>query len=251
VDEIRTFGFPTDMGEPLFLFRDDAPLKAQAGYRAAKSGDPAAAVQLVMDLAEPLANQAKAAIPSNVIFVAPHAKEAPGDNAIPQVLARALARVVGAEADRDIVQRTRVFHTGADPMERLNNRARFDGSVRKGERYVLVDDVTTMGGTLAELAHYIQSGDGAVAGLVVLVNAARSGRLKPAGRITALLERRYGDAIREIFQIDPAALTAEEAQYLIGFRTTDEIRNRSVTARQETNRRLRAKASDRLGRETG
>jgi hypothetical protein len=66
--------------------------------------------------------------------------------------------------------------------------------------------------------------------------------LKPAARLAALLEMRHGDAIREIFQIDPAALSAEEAQYLIGFRTTDEIRNRSVAARQETDRRLRANA---------
>ncbi len=160
MDEVRTLGFPAGMAGPFFLFRDDAPLKAHAGYPAAKSGDPAAAVRLVLDLAEPLAHQVRAAIPSNVIFVAPHAREAPGDNAIPQVLARALARALGAEADRDIVQRTRVFHTGADPMERRNNRARFDGPVRKGAAYVLVDDVTTMGGTLAELAHYIQSGGG-------------------------------------------------------------------------------------------
>lgn len=251
VNEIRIHGFPPNLGAPLFLFRDDAPLKAHASYTAAKSGDPAAAVQLVLDLAEPLALQARAAIPSNAIFVAPHAREAPGDNAIPQVLARALARAVGAEADREIVQQTRVFHTGADPMERLNNRARFDGTVRTGANYVLVDDVMTMGGTLAELAHYIQSGGGAVAGLVVLVNAARSGRIKPPTRVTTLLERRHGDVIRDIFQISPEALTAEEAQYLIGFRSADEIRNRSAAARQETDRRLRAKAPDRLGGEAG
>jgi adenine/guanine phosphoribosyltransferase-like PRPP-binding protein len=251
MDEVRTLGFPAGMAGPFFLFRDDAPLKAHAAYPAAKSGDPAAAVRLVMDLAEPLADQVRAATQPNVIFVAPHAREAPGDNAIPQVLARAFARAVGAEADRDIVQRTRVFHTGADPMERLNNRARFDGPVRKGAEYVLVDDVMTMGGTLAELAHYIQSGGGAVAAVVVLVNAARSGRLMRAARLAAMLEMRHGDAIREIFQVDPAALSAEEAQYLIGFRTTDEIRNRSVAARQETDRRLRAKASDRMGGETG
>ena len=249
--EMRARGFPAAMPGPLFLFRNDAPLKAHAAYRAAKAGDPAAAVQLVMDLAEPLAAMVKAAIPGGVIFVAPHAKEASGDNAIPQALARALAQAAGAEADRDIVQRTRVFHTGADPMERLNNRAHFDGLVRPDTGYVLVDDVMTMGGTLAELAHYIQSGGGAVAGLVVMVNAARSGRLTPPRRVTAKLERRHGDAIREIFQIDPAALTAEEAQYLIGFRTADEIRNRSLAARQETDRRLRAKAFDGLGGETG
>jgi adenine/guanine phosphoribosyltransferase-like PRPP-binding protein len=249
--DIRTFGFPADIEVPLSLFRDDTALKAHAAYAAAKSGDPAAAVQLVVDLAELLARRVSATIPSNVIFIAPHAREALGDNAIPQVLARAFAGAIAARADREIVQQSRVFHTGADPMERLNNRARFDGPVLKGARYVLVDDVMTMGGTLAELAHHIQSSGGAVAGVVVLTNAARSGRLIPARRITALLERRHGDAIRDIFQIDPAALTAEEAGYLVGFRTVDEIRNRSLKARQETDRRLRAKASHRLGDDAG
>jgi hypothetical protein len=37
------------------------------------------------------------------------------------------------------------------------------------------------------------------------------------------------------------ALTANEATYLIGFRSTDEIRNRLAKARQETDRRLRSK----------
>jgi hypothetical protein len=64
---------------------------------------------LVLDIAEPLAILVKAAIPSEVIFVAPHAKEASGDNAIPQVLARTLAHATGAETDRDIVQRTSCF----------------------------------------------------------------------------------------------------------------------------------------------
>ena len=98
-----------------------------------------------------------------------------------------------------------------------------------------------MGGTLAELAHYIQSGSGVVAGAAVMVNAARSGCLIPDAGLTAELERRHGDAIRGIFQIDAAALTAEEAAYLIGFRTADEIRNRSAKAKQETDRRLRAR----------
>jgi hypothetical protein len=162
-----------------------------------------------------------------------------------------MAHIAGGQVDRAIVQQTRVFHTGADPMERLNHRAQFDGSVQAGARYVLVDDVTTMGGTLAELAHYIQANNGTAAGVVVLVNAARSGRLIPDRHMTALLETRHGDVIREVFQIDPAALTAEEAQYLVGFRSADEIRNRSLAAKQETHRRLRAKGIDRLGGETG
>lgn len=52
-------------------------------------------------------------------FIAPHAREAAGDNAIPQVLATASAIVAQGEVETDIVQVTRVYHTGADPMERM------------------------------------------------------------------------------------------------------------------------------------
>lgn len=53
------------------------------------------------------------------------------------------------------MQTTRVFHTGADPMERLAMRPEFEGVVVTNRPYVLIDDVTSMGGTLAELANYI------------------------------------------------------------------------------------------------
>lgn len=54
--------------------------------------------------------------------------------------------------------------------------------------YVLVDDVITMGGTLAELAHYIQSNGGSVVGVMVLVNTSRSGSLVPERRVATELE---------------------------------------------------------------
>jgi len=92
---------------------------------------------------------------------------------------------------------------------------------------------------------------GGVISIVELANRARSHRRKPDRRVTVLLEARHGDAIREIFQIDPAAPITKEAQYLIGFQSADEIRNRSLAAKQETDRRLRAKGIDRLGGETG
>ncbi|MBU2856340.1 phosphoribosyltransferase [Acidithiobacillus ferrooxidans] len=60
----------------------------------------------------------------------------------------------------DIVQSNRAYHTGAKPMERLLARAEFAGEVQPGKRYVLVDDVTTMGSTLADLASYIQAQGG-------------------------------------------------------------------------------------------
>ncbi len=87
-------------------------------------------------------------------YVAPHAREALGDNAIPQVLATACAAVASASVDNAIVQSSRVYHTGADAMERLALRPVFEGEVESGRSYCLVDDVTNLGGTLAELADF-------------------------------------------------------------------------------------------------
>jgi hypothetical protein len=237
---MRTQGIPAASGEPLSLFGNDQLLKQHAAYKAAKGGDPAAAAQLIGDLAAPLFEQAKR-FGAEVIFIAPHAVEASGENAIPQMLAGYLAQKTGARDDTDIVQRNKVYHTGADAMQRLIAPSEFTGTVEIGAQYVLVDDVSTMGGTLADLANYVLLNGGQVVGSVVLVNAARSGKVIPAPKTVELLERRFGDEIRTTFGIEPAALTREEAQYLIGFRTADELRNRAAAAKQARIERLRSK----------
>jgi hypothetical protein len=237
----RIHGFPSGVVEPIWLSRDDAELKAHFAYTGAKAGDVAAAVELVSDLAIPFLTHVRRRLPAGACFVAPHAREATGDNAIPQVLAQACAMLAEGEADTDIVQISRVFHTGADPMERMATRADFEGLVTPGKPHVLVDDVTTMGGTLAELANFIQIHDGVVAAVVVLVNAGRLKYLHPDPPLVRQIQSRHGHEIEQILGIHPAALTANEATYLIGFRSTDEIRNRLAKARQETDLRLRSK----------
>ncbi len=59
--------------------------------------------------------------------------------------------------------------------------------------------------------------------------------------VIRIIENRHGHEIEQILGIRPSAITANEANYLIGFRTSDEIRNRLAKARQETDRRLRSK----------
>ena len=55
----------------------------------------------------------------------------------------------------------------------------------------------------------------------------------PDARTLKTLKQRYANEIIEIFGIHVDALTANEAQYLVGFRTADEIRNRLLKAKQE------------------
>ena len=242
---IRIHGFPPAIEEPIWLFNDDTSLKAHPRYKDAKAGDAEAAVEIVADMALHFLVKSRKQLPSGACFVAPHAREATGDNAIPQVLAQVCAMLAEGDADIDIVQISRVFHTGADPMERMATRADFEGLVIPGKSHVLVDDITTMGGTLAELANYIQIHGGIVSSVLVLANAGRLKNLVPSQSLIRQIQSHHGHEIEQILGIHPTALTANEANYLIGFRSADEIRNRLAKARKETYRRLRSKGIER------
>lgn len=237
---VRRFPIPPG-AQAVWLFEVDQALKSHSAYAKAKAGDWQSALTLISDVALAGIHDHRDQFGSDCIFVAPFAREASGDNAIPQVFAEVCAMVFGATADQTIVQTTKVYHTGADAMERLALRPEFDGDVQQGRRYVLVDDVTSLGGTLAELANYIQSKGGMVHGVFVLVNAGRSKLFSPDKQTLKILEARYGHELINIFGIAAHALTANEARYLVGFRTVDEIRNRLAKAKQEIDLRLRSK----------
>lgn len=237
---VRRFPIPPG-AQAVWLFEVDQALKSHSAYAKAKAGDWQSALTLISDVALGGIHNHRDQFGSDCIFVAPFAREASGDNAIPQVFAEVCAMVFGATSDQTIVQTTKVYHTGADAMERLALRPEFDGDVQQGRRYVLVDDVTSLGGTLAELANYIQSKGGMVHGVFVLVNAGRSKLFSPDKQTLKILEARYGHELINIFGIAAHALTANEARYLVGFRTVDEIRNRLAKAKQEIDLRLRSK----------
>jgi hypothetical protein len=238
--ETRYLPIPKDI-VVFSIFENDSHLKRHLDYRKAKAGNFRSALNLISDLVWPEINQHKDRFSKDSIFAAPFARESSGDNAIPQVMAEVFALVCGATADRGLVQITKVYHTGANPMERLALRPEFEGPVVSGANYVLLDDVVSLGGTLAELAHYIQINGGLVRDIAVIVNAGRNKSLSPDIKTLRILNERFGNEIFEIFGININALTANEAQYLVGFRSTDEIRNRLIKAKKESNLRLRSK----------
>ena len=114
--EVRRLPIPPSV-EPLWLFDTDQPLKQHPAYRLAKEGHAPAAVQLISDLALPAVFAHRDRFGRDCCFVAPFAREASGDNAIPQVLAEVCAVVCGARADQSVVQ---VSPTGV--MEPLRDR---------------------------------------------------------------------------------------------------------------------------------
>jgi orotate phosphoribosyltransferase-like protein/2'-5' RNA ligase len=242
---IRSRPLSPEAAEPISSMGRATRLQEHPDYHSAKAGDAAAAVRVVDDILTPQdIERARQALPKDAVFVPLHAQEAAGLNRLPMALAERYASELEGEVDTDIVQANRTFHTGAKAMERLVSRPEFYGAVEPSKAYVLVDDVVTLGGTVAEAANYIQSQGGKVVGTIVLANASRTGTLKPSKKLIRLLEERYGQDIREQFGVEPIALTAAEASYLIGFKSVDALRNRAATARQEIGARRSESSSN-------
>jgi hypothetical protein len=239
---IRRFGIPPAADPPISSYRNTNALQAHPAYEAAKAGDPEAAVRLVQDIVNPgTVQEAARRFGPAVTYVPVHAEEAAGRNRIPYTLANYYATLTGADVAPDIVQATRAYHTGANAIERLIARPLFEGPVQPGRSHVLTDDVSVLGGTLAELANHIQANGGEVAGVVNLVNGSRMPHNVPLLQRVKMVEQRHGQAIQDELGIEPRALTAAETEYLLNFGTSDAFRDRVATARRARSERLRSK----------
>ena len=242
---VRAHPYPKN-ADPIACFRDNKLLKKHVDYKAAKGGNVEAAIRLVSELVKPESlAAAKAKFGNDAVYLPVMAQEMTGINQIPNALAAHYAANTGGVKGSGIFQISKAYHTGADAMERLIARDEFDGDVVPGQRYVLVDDVSTMGCTLADLASYIQDSGGEVVGAILLTNASRASTIYPNKKIISSLGERHGQAINNVFGIEPSALTHDEAQYLIGFRTTDELRSRAASAISNRSRRIAAKTLSR------
>ena len=236
----RALGVPATASS-ISTARDIVALKGHPDYAAAKSGDLAAAARLVSDLVRPedLA-AAREKFGEGAVYAYPQAEEATGRNAIPGILANYYAENTGGTVEENIVQTNRAFHTGAKMMERMLSRPQFEGAVAPG-RYVVVDDVSLSGSTLAGLSGHIQQQGGETVGTITLTDASRAGTITPDEKAVSLIKERFGNEIENIFGISPDALTAEEANYLVNFRDVDALRVSVATAKQARVERLRAK----------
>lgn len=217
-------------------------LKAHPKYQEAKHGNLDSAISLVNDLiSKEDVIKASSAFGKDVIYVPVTQFEKDGINRIPYAIAQKYASETGASINDSLYVKDKAFHTGMKMMERLIARTRFEGDIPKG-KYVLVDDVTSSGATLADLSSYIQEQGGDVIGSVLLTNAMRGDKLIADKSLTKLLETKYGNEIRELFGIEPSSLTREEAKYLQGFRTPDELRASANKASSSRAERIRIKA---------
>ena len=84
----------------------------------------------------------------------------------------------------------------------------------------------------------------------MLYSAGRNPALVAGKKFVRLIKERFNDEFTETFGIEPGALTANEAEYLVGFKSIDAIRNRLAAAEQEIDRRLRSKGAARASEAT-
>ena len=121
-------------------------------------------------------------------------------------------------------------------MARLANPAVFSGNVVSGADYLIVDDFIGQGGTVANLAGFIQSNGGTVIGVTTLTGQPYSARLAPDPQAIDELRQKYGKELQDWWQQEFGygfdCLTHSEARYLGRVADADTIRTRILAARQ-------------------
>lgn len=134
MNKVNAHRVPWNVFPDVYIHCDEKTVKFHPHYLAAKQGDANAALHLIDDTFNPdsIHTVAQWKRNSTPILVSVHAEEEMGRNAIPEVLADALAMKLGWEADAEIVQANIVNHTGADGFSRMARQAVFAGTVRHG-----------------------------------------------------------------------------------------------------------------------
>ncbi len=216
----------------VLIHASESAVKQHPAYKAAKSGDDGAAADLVLDTfnldqAMELKRIAGTRTPT---LVSAHAFEREGVNAIPEVFADQLGKVLQWPVDAGVVQVNVVSHTGAGGFWRMARQAEFEGAVVAGQDYVLVDDFVGMGGTLANLKGYIESKGGKVLAAVSLTGKTHSAKLAPSPERLHELRSKHGTELENWWLARFAhgfdALTESEARYLARTETADTVRDR-------------------------
>ena len=226
---------------------DLGDLSKEPEYLAAKQGDGEAALNLVDRLvSDETVNQLKELIGSETPRILPVlAVEAAGTNKIPLAFAEVLADRLGLTVETGIVQSEKVNRTSAGADHRLAFNPSFSGAVTEGQKYLIVDDTLTMGGTLASLRGYVENRGGNV--LAASVMTARQGSVDMAvkPKMLAAIVAKHGNEMdsfwKESFGHGIDKLTQGEAGHLKSAASVDAIRDRIAAARNGTSERLDAR----------
>lgn len=131
-------------------------------------------------------------------------------NVIPIVYANYLAEMIGATVDEEILERERVGRTKLNGFERFLWQPSFIGEINQDAVYIIVDDVCTLGGTIASLRSHILRAGGTVIQATTLAN-------KEGKECRLALTPQTWDALQDLYGTDLDSFWKEE----IGHAATD------------------------------
>lgn len=196
-------------------------ITSHANYLKAKAGDIDSALALVDNIISDNYLKQIHDIVKGIddVYVLPvHAEEQLGRNKIPMAFALTIGKNLNLNVETNIVQANKVNRSGADGVARLLKRVNFNGKVTKGRNYLIVDDVITQGGTLADLRAYVEQNSGNVV-LVSALNGKENSAKLPITKVTlGQLRKQAGKDLEqwwwEQFNYDFSKLTESEARYL-------------------------------------
>ena len=214
-----------------------AELKDAAGYTQAKAGDAEAAYDMVKSLlsTETLDNIRELAGGRVPILISVKAQESSGKNKIPEAMAHAIRASTGWPVDAEIVQINKPGRTGSGSSHRLAFQPVFDGKVEAGRDYLILDDNSTMGGTIASLRGYIENRGGRVIGAAVMSARETALDIVPTRNQLNEIQRKHGDAPNDYwtreFGYGIDRLTRAEAGVIRSAGAFDSIRDRIAAAR--------------------
>ncbi len=182
--------YPWENFPPVWIHANESSVKQHPAYRAAKSGDPDAAYQLVnAQLNSTIIGQlATRFATQKPVLVSAHAVEGSGVNAIPEALADMLAQRLSWTADTAIIQTNIVGHKG--------------------------------GGTV--LGATVLTGKPHSANIALTASTLEQLRQKHGSTLEYWWQQRFG------FGLD--CLTESEARYLLNTPHVDRIRNQIIAA---------------------
>ena len=196
------FPWPSDFPD-VIVHTTVAIRDAHPRYGAAKSGDPRAASDLAVDLINPVVVEGLRAhlATRDVILLPVTADEVSGFNAIPDAMAELLGDMLDLDfSSGEIVQINKVGHTRARAFQRIVTPALFDGYVRAGAQYILVDDHVGLGGTLANLRGFLESRGATVIGMTALTESRDGARIALRQGSRKLLWDRYGQQLDTLWR---------------------------------------------------
>ena len=207
-------------------------------YAEAKAGDSEASLRLARDLVtDGFIEEVRQLMGSQGGVLLPViAQESAGRNKIPLAVAEVLAERMGVETDLEIAQATRTHRTDMDGLSRVLKSPEFYGTVKTGQRYLLVDDTLTQGGTFASLANHIRAGGGEVLGVAALSGKRYSAALSLSDEYLTQLRERFGDvegAFRAATGYGFDGLTESEGRYLVKHDAPEQVRDRILAAGRE------------------